>query len=69
MPISLTPYLHVGASPSQSVQALHDWLDNLAVRLEGPQCLVYNREGVRQKGLFHHMKSNIQMYMTYLKQK
>ena len=59
MPTSQTPYLHVGVSLAQSVQALHDWLDNLAVRLEGPQCLVYNREGVRQKGLFHHMNSNV----------
>ena len=59
MPTSLTPYLHVGATPAQSVDNLHCWLDNVAGRLSGPDCLVHNMEHVREKGLFHCMKSDL----------
>ena len=55
MPTSLTPYFHIGATPAQSSTNLYNWLDNVA----GPQCLVHSLGGVREKGLFHHMKSDI----------
>ena len=58
-PTSLTLYFHIGATPAQSRNNLHDWLDNIAETLGGPECLVYNTENVRQKGLFHHLKTDI----------
>ena len=59
MPTSLTPYFHIGATPAQSSSNLYSWLDNVAGQLAGPQCLVYTLTGNREKGLFHHMRSDL----------
>ena len=59
MPTSLTSYLHVGLTAAQSVHNLHNWLDQVAGVLAGPECLVHNSDNARQPGLFHHMRSNV----------
>ena len=37
---SLSAYLHVGTTPAQSVDNLHDWLDNVASTLGEPACFM-----------------------------
>ena len=56
---SLTPYLHLGATPAQSVNNLYEWLDNIASTLGGEACLVFDLTDVWEKGLYHHMRNNI----------
>ena len=49
--------LHVGGTPEQSRNNLHSWIDTIALRISGGDCLVYSMTGRRIPGHYHKMRS------------
>ena len=46
-------YVHIGATPAQS-----KWMDGIAVKWAGSQCLVKDLDGNREHGLYHQMRGH-----------
>ena len=54
---NILPPLQQGGTPEQSRNNLHSWIDTIALRISGGDCLVYSMTGRRIPGHYHKMRS------------